>query len=179
MWPFVDGRETKWRYNTRHDPAADRDRGAFDFYGHPDHRAWIWLRPHDAPVESPDSEFPFWLEAGAVLEHSGTGSLTRRIPTLHRAVPRAYLEINGDDAERLGIRNGDSVRLVSRRGSLEIEAHTDYRSQPPRGQLFVPSFDESVPVERLMVDAFCPLSGQPDNVGCAVRVELLSTRSRA
>ena len=179
MWPFVNGRETKWRYNTAHDPAADRARGAFDFYGHPDGRAWIWLRPHEPPAESPDREYPFWLRTCAVLEHWGTGSLTQRIPTLHRAVPRAYLEINREDANRLGIRNRDTVRIVSRRGSLEIEARIDYRSQPPRGQVFVPSFDEGVPVRRLMLDAFCPLSGQPDITTCAVRVERLPARSGA
>jgi nitrate reductase NapA len=177
MWPYVNGRETKWRYNTSRDPAADRTRGAFDFYGHPDGRAWIWLRPHEPPAESPDREYPFWLTTGAVLEHSGTGSLTQRIPTLHRAVPRAYLEINRDDANRLGIRSRETVRVVSRRGSLELEARIDYRSRPPRGQLFVPSFDERAPVGRLMLDAFCPLSGQPDITTCAVRVERLPARS--
>jgi nitrate reductase NapA len=177
MWPYVNGRETKWRYNTAHDAATDRTRGAFHFYGHPDGRAWIWLRPHEPPAESPDREYPFWLRTGAVLEHAGTGSLTQRIPTLHRAVPRSYLEINRDDANQLGIRNRDTVRIASRRGSLEIEARIDYRSRPPKGQLFVPSFDEDVPVGLLMLDAFCPLSGQPDMTTCAVRVERLSARS--
>lgn len=179
IWPFVNGRETKWRYNTAHDPAASRARGAFDFYGHPDGRAWIWLRPHEPPTESPDREFPFWLRTGEVLEHSETGTLTQRVPTLHRAVPRAYLEINREDANRLGIRNRETVRLTSRRGSLEIEARIDYRSRPPRGQLFVPSFDEGAPVRRLMPDAFCPLSGQPELNTCAVRVERLQARSSA
>jgi nitrate reductase NapA len=176
MWPFVDGRETRWRYNTAHDPAADRARGDFDFYGHPDHRAWIWLRPYEPPAESPDHDYPFWLEAGAVLEHWGRGSMTQRIPTLHRAIPHAYVEMNREDATRLGIRNHDVVRLVSRRGSLELEARLDYRSQPARGELFVPSFDEAVPVNRLMLDAWCPLSGQPDATRCAVRVETLRVR---
>lgn len=173
QWPFVDGRETRWRYNTSHDPAADRRRGAFDFYGHPDHRAWIWLRPDEPPAESPDREYPFWLNIGPVLEHWGGGAMTQRIPTLHRSVPRAYLEMHRDDAKQLRIRSGEMVRLVSRRGSLDIEARIDYRSQPPRGHLFVPSFDESLPARRLMLDAFCPLSGQPDSVTCAVRVEPL------
>lgn len=176
MWPYVNGRETTWRYNTAHDPAAARGRGAFDFYGHPDHRAWIWLRPHEPPAESPDGEYPFWLSAGPVLEHWGAGAMTQRIPTLHRAVPRAYLEINRDDAKRLGIRTGETVRVVSRRGSLEIEARIDYRSQPPRGLVFMPSFDESLPARRLMLDAFCPLSGQPDTGKCAVRVERVAAR---
>ena len=179
MWPSVDGRETKWRYNTAHDPVANRRRGAFDFYGHADGRAWIWLRPSEPPAESPDRDYPFWLNTGAVLEHWGGGALTQRIPTLHRAVPRAYLEMNRDDAKRLGVQDGETVRLVSRRGSLEVEARIDYRSQPPPGLLFMPSFDESRPARRLMLDAACPLSGQPDAGTCAVRVERLSARGGA
>jgi nitrate reductase NapA len=177
MWPYVDGRETQWRYNTAHDPAAGREHGGYDFYGHPDHRAWIWLRPHEPPVEAPDRGYPFWLTTGAVLEHWGTGSMTQRIPTLHRSSPHAYIEINREDAKTLGIRNGETVRLVSRRGSLEIEARLDYRSQPTRGLVFAPSFDEALPVNRLTLDACCPLSGQPDGSKCAVRIERLPTRS--
>jgi nitrate reductase (cytochrome) len=173
MWPFVKGRETRWRYNPAYDPAADGSRGTFDFYGHPDHRAWIWLRPYEPPAEAPDKAYPLWLVTGSVLEHWGGGTMTQRIPTLHRALPHAYVEINHDDARDLGIRNRETVRLVSRRGSLELEARVDYRSQPPRGQVFVPSFDEAHPVNRLMIDASCPLSGQPDADKCAVRLERL------
>jgi nitrate reductase NapA len=179
IWPYVSGRETRWRYNPAHDPAADGSRGAFDFYGHADHRAWIWLRPYEPPAESPDREYPFWLTTGAVLEHWGTGSMTQRIPTLHHALPHAYVEINREDAGELGIRNHETIRLVSRRGSVELEARIDYRSQPPRGQVFVPSFDEARPVNRLMLDASCPLSGQPDGGKCAVRVERLPTQRGA
>jgi nitrate reductase NapA len=176
QWPYVAGRETRWRYNPAHDPAADSARGAFDFYGHADHRAWIWLRPYQPPAESPDRTYPFWLTTGAVLEHWGAGSMTQRIPILHRALPHSYVELNHDDARDLGIRNRETVRLVSRRGTLELEARIDYRSQPPRGQVFVPSFDEARLVNRLTLDACCPLSGQPDGSKCAVRVERLSAR---
>jgi nitrate reductase NapA len=175
-WPFVNGRETQWRYNTAHDPAADRARGDFDFYGHPDHRAWVWLRPYEPPAEFPDRDYPFWLTTGAVLEQWGTGSMTQRIPTLHRSLPHAYVEMNRQDADRLGIRNRERVRLVSRRGAIEIEARLDYRSQPAPGQVFVPSFDAGEPVNRLTLDAACPLSGQPDGRKCAIRVERLGGR---
>jgi nitrate reductase (cytochrome) len=171
MWPYVDGRETKWRYNTAHDPAADRARGEYDFYGNADGRAWIWLRPYEAPPEVPDQEYPFWLSTGRVLEHWHSGTLTRRIPTLHRAVPRAYVEVNADDARELGVRNGESVRLVTRRGAMTIEARIDHRAQPPRGQVFVPFFDEALLVNELTLDAHCPISGQPDFKKCAVWVE--------
>jgi nitrate reductase (cytochrome) len=177
MWPYVDGQETKWRYNTALDPAADPARGAFDFYGKPDGRAWIWIRPYEPPPEVPDREFPFWLSTGRVLEHWHSGTLTRRIPTLHRAVPRSYVEVNRDDARELGIRDGERVRLVTRRGSMAIEARIDHRAQPPRGQVFVPFFDESLLVNELTLDAHCPISGQPDYKKCAVRVERIGGRT--
>jgi nitrate reductase NapA len=176
QWPYAAGREIRWRYATSDDPATDRSLGAVDFYGHADHRAWIWLRPHEAPAESPDKAYPFWLTTGAVLEQWGGGSMTQRIPALHRALPHAYVEMNREDAQALGIGNRDRVRLVSRRGALEIEARIDYRSQPPRGLLFAPVFDEAEPVNRLMLDDYCPLSGQPDGSKCAVRVERLSVQ---
>ncbi len=175
LWPLVDGQETRWRYNTRHDPAADSARGDFDFYGHEDHRAWIWLRPHEAAPEVPDRGYPFTLVTGEILEHGGTGVLTRRIPTLHRAAPHGYVELNGEDARALGIRADDLVRLISRRGALELPARIDHRSQPPRGQVFVPAFDESHPVNLLTLDACCPLSGEPSYTS-AVRVERAVSR---
>jgi nitrate reductase NapA len=160
----------RWRYATVHDAGAQRTQGAFDFHGHADHRAWIWLRPFEAPVEAPDRDFPFWLETGEVLEHSDAGSVTRRIPTLRRAVPAAYVELNREDADRLGVRDGERVRLASRRGALELTARIDLRSQPRRGVLFVPWFDAQHAVNLLTLDASCPVSGQPD-YGCAVRIE--------
>jgi nitrate reductase (cytochrome) len=179
LWPYVDGRETRWRYSAAHDPAADHAYGAFDFYGHPDHRAWIWLRPHEPAAEATDAEFPFRLLTGDVLEHSQTGALTRRIPTLHGAVPTSYVEVNAQDAKRLGIRDRETVRLVSRRGSIRVEARIDYRSQPPPGVVFVPVFDEARRVNELTLDDFCPLSGQPGSGSSAVRVERLGAGGSA
>jgi nitrate reductase NapA len=174
LWPYTAGRETQWRFNTAYDAAVDKAHGAFDFYGHADHRAWIWIRPYEPPAELPNAEHPFWLTTGAVLEHWGGGAMTQRIPTLHRALPRAYVEMNREDARRLRIQNGDRVRLVNQRGALELEARIDYRSQPSRGLLFVPLFDETLPVKKLLLDASDPLSGQPDAAKCAVRIERVS-----
>jgi len=169
MWPFVEGTETKWRYHAATDPAAEGD--GFDFYGKPDRRAWIWFRPYEPPPEVPDADYPFWLCTGRVLEHWHTGSMTRRIPVLHRAVPAAYVELHPDDASRLGVANGSRVRLSSRRGSLVLPALVGDRGQPAPGQVFVPFFDESVLINELTLDAFCPISKQPDYKKCAVRVE--------
>ena len=131
----------------------------------------IWLRPYRAPIESPDPAYPFWLTVGSVLEHAGTGTLTRRVPTLHRAVPRAYVELHANDAAELRIRNGDRVRLTSRRGAIELRARINVRSQPSRGTVFVPDFDADAPIKVLTLDAHCPVSGQPAYQTSAVRVE--------
>jgi nitrate reductase NapA len=132
MWPFVDGMETKWRYNAKYDPAAKQD--DFHFYGKPDNRAWIWLRPYEPAAESPDSEYPFWLNTGRILEHWHTGSMTRRVPILHKAAPESYVEINPDDASRMGITNGMKIKVSSRRGSVAMKASINGRGRPPPGE---------------------------------------------
>jgi nitrate reductase NapA len=176
QWPMANGKETARRFNSRTDPAADRARGEFDFYGHPDHRAWIWLRPYQPPPELPDRLYPSWLGTVEVLEQSGSGTLTQRVPTLHRSIPRAYVELNREDARTLGIRAGETVRLTTRRGRLELPARIDYRAQPTPGTVFVPTFDEGLPIQRLTLEEGCPLSGQPASASCAVRVERAGPR---
>lgn len=169
LWPFVNGKETKWRFNSKYDPACTRE--GFDFYGKPDGKAWIWQRPYEPPAESPDKEYPFWLNTGRVVEHWHTGSLTRRIPVLHQAMPAAYVEMHPDDASRLGIRTGTRVRLTTRRGTIVLPAAINQRATPTKGQVFVPFFDEGYLINDLTLDAFCPISKEPDYKKCAVKVE--------
>ena len=170
-WPFVDGEETRWRYNAQYDPAAQDD---FDFYGKPEGKAWIWARPYEPAAEEPSDEYPFWLSTGRVVEHWHTGSMTRRISVLHQAMPHGYAELSPDDAEAMGIRNGETVRLVSPRGTLELPASINERGRPARGHVFVPFYDESMLINDLTLDAFCPISKEPDYKKCAVRVEKIT-----
>jgi nitrate reductase (cytochrome) len=69
------------------------------------------------------------------------------------------------------VRNGDKVRIVSRRGALVVPAVMDGRGRPPRGQVFVPFFDENMLINEVTLDAHCPISKQPDYKKCAVRLE--------
>ena len=64
-----------------------------------------------------------------------------------------------------------TVTFTSRRGSCVLPASVDGRAVPQRGQVFVPFFDESVAINDLTLDAFCPLSKEPDYKKCAVKVE--------
>lgn len=170
QWPFVNGKETKRRFASKSDPACDQSR-EFDFYGKPDHRAWIIFRPYEPAAESPDKEYPFWLNTGRVIEHWHTGSMTRRIPILHQAMPNSYVEINPEDASLLGVKNNDWVKLTSRRGEIKILVSINGRGTPPKGQVFVPFFDEKLLINELTLDSYCPISNQPDFKKCAVKVE--------
>ncbi len=172
LWPVVDGKETRYRYAAGFDPYVKKPNGVHFYkakgYGE---KAAIWLRPWHPPAEVPDAEFPFWLSTGRVLEHWHSGSMTRRVKQLHQAVPSAYVEINRADAQRLGIKTGDKVRLTSRRGKLELPAVVDGRGKPVQGQVFVPFFDEHLLINRVTLDAMCNISKEPDYKKCAVKVE--------
>jgi nitrate reductase (cytochrome) len=172
LWPVVNGKETPYRYTAGYDPYVKKAAGAHFYkavgYGE---KAAFFLRPHHPPAESPDEAYPLWLSTGRVLEHWHSGSMTRRIPQLHQAVPNAYVELNRADAEQHGVKKGDRVRLVSRRGKLELPVEVDGRGRPPRGTVFVPFFDESLLVNLLTLDAMDNISKQPDYKKCAVRLE--------
>lgn len=176
-WPVVqqpDGswRETRFRFAAFDDQYV-RDGADFDFYHSVtgDGRAQIWFAPYEDPPEVPDDQYPFWLCTGRVLEHWHTGSMTRRIPQLFRAMPTAYVEINASDAARLGVQSGQHVRLRSRRGSIELPAWVGGRGDPPPGTVFVPFFDERLLINEVTLDEHDPFSKQPDYKKCAVAVE--------
>ena len=170
QWPFVNGKETRWRFNSKYDPAC-KSGTDFDFYGKKDGKAWIWARPYEPAAESPDNEYNFWLNTGRVVEHWHTGTMTRRVPVLHNAMPESYVEINPEDAADLGVVNGEKVKIISRRGSVVMKASINGRGVPPRGMVFVPFFDEDYKINEVTLDAFCPISKQPDYKKCAVRLE--------
>lgn len=170
IWPYVNGKSTQWRFNAKYDPACSNNED-FHFYGKPDGRAVIWQRPYEPAPEEPDNEYPFWLNTGRVIEHWHTGSMTRRIPVLHKAMPNAYVELHPKDAERLQIKTGDKVKLTTRRGEIIMPASVNERGMPTPMQVFVPFFDENMLINDLTLDSFCPISKEPDYKKCAVRVE--------
>lgn len=175
-WPVVeqpDGtwRETRFRFVEGEDPYVPPGAGV-DFYHSvtKDGRAQIWFNPYTPPPEMPDAEYPLWLCTGRVLEQWHTGTMTGRIPPLARAMPRAYVEVNPEDATSLGIADGAMVIIESRRGSCALPAWIQGRGRPPKGTVFVPFFDESRLINLVTLDEHDPFSKQPDYKKCAVRI---------
>ncbi|MCP9759683.1 nitrate reductase catalytic subunit NapA [Aquitalea sp. S1-19] len=168
-WPVVGGKETLWRYREGFDPYVKKGEN-FSFYGYKDKKARIIALPYEPAAESPDKDFDLWLCTGRVLEHWHTGTMTRRVPELYRAVPDAQLFMHPDDAARRGIKRGQQVKIQSRRGEIQLSVETRGRNKPPKGLVFVPFFDEGRLINKLTLDATCPLSKETDYKKCAVRV---------
>lgn len=168
-WPVVNGKETKWRYREGADPYVKAGSG-FDFYGHSDGKAIIFGLPYEPAAEAPDKDFPFWLSTGRVLEHWHSGSMTRRVPELHRAMPHALCYMHPEDAKALGMRRGSEVEIASRRGFIRSRVETRGRNKPPRGLVYVPWFDASQLINKVTLDATDPISLQTDFKKCAVKL---------
>lgn len=168
-WPVVDGKETRWRFREGSDPYVKPGTG-FEFYGKPDGRAVIFALPYEPPAESPDAEFDLWLCTGRVLEHWHSGSMTQRVPELYKAFPDAVVYMHPDDAEKRGVRRGDEVRVMSRRGEIRTRVETRGRNKPPVGLVYVPWFDASQLINKVTLDAIDPISKQTDFKKCAVKV---------
>ena len=168
-WPVVDGKETKWRFSEGHDSYVPAGEG-FRFYGHKDGKANIIFAPFEPAPEVPDEEYDLWMSTGRVLEHWHTGTMTRRVPELYKAVPDALCYIHPDDAESRGLRRGDEVLVASRRGEVRCRVETRGRNRPPAGLVFIPFFDARILVNKLILDATDPLSKQTDFKKCPVKI---------
>ncbi len=161
------------------DPLADKlakDDLPYQFYtpGHEDKKLWIWQRDQANPEEIPDSEYPFYLSTGRIIDHWHTMSMTGRVPELLRANPYAFVEVNPKDAERLGIKPGDMVEVKSRRGSNLLPAKV-YEG-PVEGMVFVYWHDqhEDRMINKVTMDAIDPGSKEPEFKICAVQVKRVS-----
>jgi len=168
-WPVVGGKETLWRFREGYDPYVKAGEGV-RFYGKPDGRAVMYALPYEPPAESPDKDYDMWLVTGRVLEHWHSGSMTQRVPELHRAFPDAVVFMHPDDAKARGLKRGHPCKLQTRRGELVTRVETRGRNRPPRGVIFIPWFDAKRLVNKLTLDATCPISKQTDYKKCAVRV---------
>ena len=168
-WPVVNGKETRWRYREGFDPYVKEGEGV-NFYGKPDGKATIFALPYEPPHEAPDEEFDLWLSTGRVLEHWHSGSMTRRVPELHRSYPDAQLFMHPDDAAERGLRRGDEIRVVSRHGEVRTRVETKGRNRVPKGLTYMAFFDAKQLVNKLLVDATDPLSKETDFKKTAVKV---------
>lgn len=121
--------------------------------------------------EEPDTDYPLLLSTGRTYFHWHTGTMTRRSHLLDREERKAFAELNSQDAAKLQVREHQTIRISSRRGSIEVSAQLTDRVPP--GQVFVPFHFAEGAANVLTNNALDPESGIPEFKVCAVKVEAL------
>src|SRR6185312_15717248 len=91
-------------------------------FNFPDGRARMFPIAYQAPAEEPNGEFPFRLTSGRVVYQYLSGTQTRRLGFLNAQAPEPWVEIHPQAAQRLGIADGERVRVRTPRGAMELKA---------------------------------------------------------
>ncbi len=121
------------------------------------------------PGELSDKEYPFLLSTGRVLYHYHTGTMTTRAQGLSERYPESLVEINPADADKLGISEGQKVKVTSRRGTVEAKARITKKSA--EGAIFMNFHFAGTAVNLLTNPALDPVGKIPEYKVCAVKVE--------
>jgi formate dehydrogenase major subunit len=129
------------------------------------------------PDETPDHNYPFILTTGRQLEHWHTGSMTRRAMVLDAIEPTAIAAVSRGTIAQLGIRPGDTIRVSTRRGSVELSSRQD--DAVPDGVVFIPFAYVEAAANLLTNPALDPFGKIPEFKYCAAKLEAVAMREAA
>lgn len=135
----------------------------------PDGRARFMPLEYKPPAELPDDEFPLLLTTDRSLFHYHTGTMTRRTPGLEKLDGCELLKVHPDDASRLNLDNGQTVRLRSRRGAVTVQVQVSEVCSP--GTVSLTFHFVETPTNVLTHAALDPVAKIPETKVCAVRIE--------
>jgi formate dehydrogenase major subunit/formate dehydrogenase alpha subunit len=124
-------------------------------------------------AELPDNDYPLVLSTGRTLYHYNSATQTRRDPGPVAKQRANFLEIHRGDAKRLGIKHGETIRVLSRRGAIEAEAWVSPRVR--RGCVWMPMHFAEQRANLLTNDAGDSVTGTGEYKVCAVRVEKIES----
>lgn len=161
QWPYRQGE--------RH-PHQSRRLYADGQFETADGKAKLWCIEWEPFPEQPTRDYPFVLNTGRTVEHWHTRTKTGRVPILEGMSPRAWLEMNPRDADKLGLKPHDKVDVTSPRGRVNsVELRITSIIAP--GQVFMPFHYEEWNSNNITQSAFDPISREPNYKQCSVRVE--------
>ncbi|MCU0228163.1 MAG: nitrate reductase [Bryobacterales bacterium] len=172
LWPLPTPTHpgTRRRYVQGEDPLVAADwPHRIQFYGRPGNKAVVWMRDQKLPAEMPDAEYPLYLNTGRILEHWHTATMTGKVKALAATHLEAVAEMHPTDVKRLGLRNGQRVRLRSRRGSLVLRVRQTENARP--GSVYAHFHDPERLTNLLTIDALDPASKEPEFKIAAITVE--------
>ena len=155
-----------------HDLATGAPVGEVEYRARrPDGRALLKGVGYQPPFEEPDDRYPMRLTTGRTVYHWHTRTKTARSRPLNDAAPAMWVEISEPDADRLGIGEGDIVRVTSRRGSIQAPARISFLRE---GVVFAPWHFGDDAANELTLGAWDPVSKQPEFKVAAVFVERIA-----
>ncbi|MFI5488254.1 MULTISPECIES: molybdopterin oxidoreductase family protein [Micromonospora] len=168
-WERIDAADGVW-WPCPDEDGPDTPRLFADRFATPDGRARFHPVEHRPAAEEVCPEYPLHFTTGRVLAQYQSGTQTRRVAALRRAAPSAFVELHPDLADRLGVADGEPVRVVSRRGELRAPARLSPGIRPDT--VFAPfHWGGAGRANSVTNDAVDPVSGMPEFKICAVRVE--------
>ena len=135
-------------------------------------RALLYPAVFKESSELPDDDYPFILMTGRILYHYNAAAMTARSEGLMEISGEGFIELNYKDADRLGIANGERVRVRSRRDA--IEAYARVGRKVSEGETWMPFHFPDSPVNRLTNAALDEFARIPEYKVCAVQVEKIS-----
>jgi len=124
---------------------------------------------YQQPRENVDQEYPYILTTGRILYHYHTGTMTRKVEGLSSFQDQEIVWINPDDADRLGIKEGDQVKVSSRRG--EVLAGAAPSPEMAEGTIFMTFHFSEACANELTNTEMDPIAKIPELKVCAVKVE--------
>ncbi|MEA5386638.1 formate dehydrogenase subunit alpha [Haloarculaceae archaeon H-GB11] len=123
---------------------------------------------HQPPKEMENDDYPFVLSTGRIEQHYNTGAMSTRSETLMRVVPENFVEIHPDDAERLGIEDGEKVVVSTKRGEVELKADVTDGVKP--GVIWSTPHFPDAPINKLTNDAMDPRAKIPEYKAAAGKI---------
>ena len=125
-----------------------------------------------ASSELPDAEYPLMLTTGRVLYHYNACAMTDKTEGINEISGHSFIELNTKDAKRLGIADGDRVKVSSRRGVIDSVAHVSDKTNV--GESWMPFHFQDGNCNWLTKAALDNICSTPEYKVCAVRVEKLA-----
>jgi formate dehydrogenase major subunit len=135
-------------------------------------RALFYGARFNPAAELPDADYPLILTTGRILYQYNAAAMTSRAPGLMEIAGEGFIEMHLNDAERLGVENGERVRVTSRRGSITAKARVGHKVS--EGETWMPFHFPDSPVNCLTNAALDEFARIPEYKVCAVRVEKIS-----
>lgn len=165
--PTEDHPGTVRRY-MKGDPFVKEGR-TVQFYGKPDSRAVVFLRPYIPTPEKTNEKFPLYLTTGRVVEQWHTGTMTNRVREISQTTGPGRFFIHQQDAYEANIQTGDTVEIESKYGTVQGEIEVSNDETP--GVIFASFYDPAFLVNLVVSDHYDPVSKEPEYKVTAVSIK--------